>query len=99
TRTSTDPHRRTPRPKTAGLSVSVPARPCPSVFFPLWRATPLSWHSHRMETQTPCLDLAELARDAGPNPNARVSTMASGLVGSEILRIAGEIRALVAAGR
>ena len=52
-----------------------------------------------MEIQQTCLDLAELARDAGPDPGRRVATMAAGLVGSEILRIAGEIRALVAAGR
>ncbi|HEV7507968.1 MAG TPA: aminotransferase class I/II-fold pyridoxal phosphate-dependent enzyme [Thermoanaerobaculia bacterium] len=52
-----------------------------------------------MEIQQTCLDLAELARDAGPDPAARVSTMASGLIGSEILRIAGEIRELVASGR
>jgi aspartate aminotransferase len=43
-------------------------------------------------------DLTEFARDSGPNPEGRVSGMAKGLVGSEILRIAGEIRALVAAG-
>ena len=52
-----------------------------------------------METQQTCLDLAELARDTGPDPTRRVSTMAAGLIGSEILRIAGEIRALVADGR
>ncbi|MFY9823854.1 MAG: aminotransferase class I/II-fold pyridoxal phosphate-dependent enzyme [Thermoanaerobaculia bacterium] len=52
-----------------------------------------------MQTQQTCLDLAELARDAGPDPAARVSTMAAGLIGSEILRIAAEIRTLVAAGR
>ena len=43
------------------------------------------------------------APDAGPasNPAApvRVSAMAAGLIGSEILRIAAEIRALVASGR
>jgi len=52
-----------------------------------------------METQETCLDLAALARDSGPDPKARVSTMAAGLIGSEILRIASEIRALVAGGR
>jgi aspartate aminotransferase len=52
-----------------------------------------------MDIQETCLDLAALARDAGPDPDQRVSTMASGLVGSEILRIASEIRALVASGR
>jgi len=44
-------------------------------------------------------DRAALADDSGPNPALRVSTMASRLVGSEVLRIAGEIRALVTAGR
>ena len=51
-----------------------------------------------METQT-CLDLAALARDSGPDPESRVSRMAAGLIGSEILRIASEIRALAASGR
>jgi aspartate aminotransferase len=45
------------------------------------------------------VDLSALARDPGPHPLSRVSVMAQGLVGSEILRIAGEIRALVAGGR
>jgi aspartate aminotransferase len=44
-------------------------------------------------------DLGDFARDPGPNPGSRISTMATGLVGSEILRIAGEIRALVAGGQ
>src|SRR4051794_25502082 len=52
-----------------------------------------------METQETCLDLAALVRDAGPDPRGRVSEMAAGLIGSEVLRIAGEIRALVTAGR
>jgi aspartate aminotransferase len=52
-----------------------------------------------MELQATCLDLAALAKDAGPDPRSRVSSMAAGLIGSEILRIAGEIRALVAGGR
>jgi aspartate aminotransferase len=52
-----------------------------------------------MEIQERCLDLAALAGDAGPDPRSRVSDMAAGLVGSEILRIAGEIRSLMAAGR
>jgi aspartate aminotransferase len=51
-----------------------------------------------MTTRAP-LDLFGLARDAGPSPSGRVSTMAGALIGSEILRIAGEIRALKAAGR
>src|SRR5262245_17450557 len=37
--------------------------------------------------------------DAAPAPAERVSRMARELVGSEILRIAAEIRALVASGR
>ena len=44
-------------------------------------------------------DLVPFARDPGPFPGRRVSSMASALVGSEILRIAAEIRAIVAAGR
>jgi aspartate aminotransferase len=44
-------------------------------------------------------DLGDFARDPGPNPGGRISAMATGLVGSEILRIAGEIRALVAGGQ
>ncbi len=44
-------------------------------------------------------DLAALARDPGPHAGLRISTMAQGLVGSEILRISSEIRALKAAGR
>jgi len=44
-------------------------------------------------------DLTAPARDAGKHPVARVSAMARGLVGSEILKIAGEIRGLQAAGR
>ncbi|HWM93881.1 MAG TPA: aminotransferase class I/II-fold pyridoxal phosphate-dependent enzyme [Thermoanaerobaculia bacterium] len=51
-----------------------------------------------METQA-AIDLSELVRDAGPDPGRRVSDMAKGLIGSEILRIAGEIRALKAGGR
>ena len=45
------------------------------------------------------LDITDLARETGPDPSVRLSAMAGGLVGSEILRIAGEIRALVATGR
>jgi aspartate aminotransferase len=44
------------------------------------------------------LDLSELARDRGPGP-ARVSRMAARLVGSEILKIAADIRALAREGR
>src|ERR1700749_4593371 len=51
-----------------------------------------------MTTRAP-LDLSGLARDAGSSPSGRVSAMAGALIGSEILRIAGEIRALKAAGR
>jgi len=52
-----------------------------------------------METLSPSLDLTALARDAGTHPGRRVSTMAEGLVGSEILRIAAEVRALMAQGQ
>jgi aspartate aminotransferase len=52
-----------------------------------------------MSTETMGVDLASLARDAGPAPGGRVSDMASRLIGSEILRISGEIKALAAAGR
>lgn len=51
-----------------------------------------------MQTQT-MIDLTELVRDSGPESSRRVSEMASGLVGSEILRIGAEIRALKAEGR
>jgi aspartate aminotransferase len=44
-------------------------------------------------------DLTGFARETGSDPALRVSEMAGSLVGSEILRIAGEIRALQAAGR
>jgi aspartate aminotransferase len=44
-------------------------------------------------------DLTALARDAGPNPRGRVSANAASLVGSEILKIAAEMRALRAGGR
>ena len=50
-----------------------------------------------METQQ-ALDLTALVREGGAEPG-RVSAMAAGLIGSEVLRIAGEIRALKAAGR
>jgi aspartate aminotransferase len=43
-------------------------------------------------------DLGPFARDPGPFPGRRASSMASALVGSEILRIAAEIRAKSAAG-
>ena len=43
--------------------------------------------------------IAALAADPGRTRSPRVSGMAAGLIGSEILRIAGEIRALVAAGQ
>lgn len=51
-----------------------------------------------MTTKAP-LDLIGLAKDAGPVASNRVGTMAGALIGSEILRIAGEIRALKASGR
>jgi len=50
-------------------------------------------------TQHTSSDLLELARDRGSDPRGRISTMAAGLVGSEILKIASEIRVLVAGGR
>ncbi len=50
------------------------------------------------ETTTPSLSVSDYAR-AGGDPRSRVSQMAAGLVGSEILRIAGEVRALKAQGR
>lgn len=43
-------------------------------------------------------DLAAVARDPGPHPQ-RVSRLASSLIGSEILKIAGEVRTIVASGR
>ena len=52
-----------------------------------------------MATERTAADLTELAQDPGPDPRGRVSTMAAGLVGSEILKIASEIRVLVAGGR
>jgi aspartate aminotransferase len=44
-------------------------------------------------------DLTELARDAGPNPRGRASANAASLVGSEILKVAAEMRTLRAGGR
>src|SRR5262249_6557289 len=44
-------------------------------------------------------DLTTLAGAAPAGERGRISGMAASLAGSEILRIAGEIRALVAAGR
>lgn len=52
-----------------------------------------------MTIQETGVDLAALVRDPGPNATGRVSGMATGLIGSEILRIASEIRALTATGR
>src|SRR5262245_810167 len=53
-----------------------------------------------MTTTAPSrLDLVALARDPGANPAARVSRLSAGLAGSEILRVATEIRDLLAAGR
>jgi aspartate aminotransferase len=43
-------------------------------------------------------DVASHAQDPGPDPPARLSRRATGLKGSEILRIAGEIRTRVARG-
>ncbi|MET0556467.1 MAG: aminotransferase class I/II-fold pyridoxal phosphate-dependent enzyme [Vicinamibacteria bacterium] len=44
-------------------------------------------------------DHAALAADPGPAPSARFSRFASGLIGSEILKIAGDVRNLKAAGQ
>ncbi len=44
-------------------------------------------------------DLTLLARDAGPHPQNRIAATAARLVGSEILRIAAEMRTLRASGR
>jgi aspartate aminotransferase len=44
-------------------------------------------------------DLTTLARDAGADPRRRISANAGRLVGSEILKIASEMRALRASGR
>ncbi len=70
------------------------------------------WHSCGMTTttkveprpeaggvETGVADLTELARDAGPHPRGRVSSNAASLVGSEILKIAAQMRALRASGR
>ena len=43
-------------------------------------------------------DLTAHASYAGPDPSARLSTMAGALVGSEILKIAAEIRTLMGQG-
>jgi aspartate aminotransferase len=51
------------------------------------------------ETARAVLDLASQAKEAGPDPRARISRMAQGLAGSDILRIANEIRAMAATGR
>jgi aspartate aminotransferase len=51
------------------------------------------------ETAHAARDLASLAREAGPDPKTRISRMAQGLAGSDILRIANEIRAMTASGR
>jgi aspartate aminotransferase len=45
------------------------------------------------------LDLTDQARRTGPDPRTRVSRMAQGLAGSEILRISNEIRAMTTAGQ
>jgi aspartate aminotransferase len=44
-------------------------------------------------------DLTLLARDAGPHPESRIAAGAASLVGSEILKIAAEMRRLRAAGK
>ena len=45
------------------------------------------------------VDLTSHARERGTDPKLRVGAMAGALIGSEILKIAGDIRALVAGGR
>jgi len=50
-------------------------------------------------TTRPAQAVADLARHPGSQPRLRVASMAAGLTGSEILKIAGEIRALVASGQ
>ena len=45
------------------------------------------------------IDLTPFARGAQAKPELRVGEMARGLIGSEILKIAGDIRALVRGGR
>src|SRR5436305_12282136 len=52
-----------------------------------------------MATERTASNLTELALDPGPDRRGRVSTLGAGLVGSEILKIASEIRLLVAGGR
>jgi aspartate aminotransferase len=56
--------------------------------------------TERLESSTAApTDLSRLARDAGPHARNRVSGNAASLVGSEILKIASEMRALKATGR
>jgi hypothetical protein len=50
-----------------------------------------------LETARAALDLTLRARNAGPDPLGPVSRMAGGLPGSDILRVANEIRALAGA--
>jgi aspartate aminotransferase len=50
------------------------------------------------ETLKTLIDLAPYASPPGRDPQARLSAMSQGLQGSEILKIAGEIRGLVAQG-
>jgi aspartate aminotransferase len=51
------------------------------------------------EPSSTAADLAALVREAGAQPERRLSAMANGLLGSDILRIAGEVRALKLAGQ
>ena len=57
------------------------------------------YHSFTMTDTAQAPSIAALAADPGRKDVPRISRMAGGLVGSEILRIAGEIRALVASGQ
>ncbi|MCY1013177.1 hypothetical protein OV079_48145 [Nannocystis pusilla] len=50
------------------------------------------------DVQSAHADLTAHANDAGPDPAARLSQMAGALVGSEILKIAAEIRVLMGQG-
>ncbi len=50
------------------------------------------------DAQSTPTDLTSLASDAGPSPAARLSAMAGSLIGSEILKIAAEIRVLMGQG-
>lgn len=50
------------------------------------------------DDKTALVDLTAIAGDAGPSPSARMSAMAGALIGSEILKIAADIRVLMSQG-